>query len=159
MNSITKTKKINHLWSMLCANTAVDQKTNNLSIFNVRDQLKVDLTVKQDVDTKKSNIFPVPAPFDLISKFRKTTLNADIKFDVEIRITDPDFKELLPPIIRSVEMNSAIKNMRLITHFDVMPVTKTGVYNFEIRVKEPSETSFFTVTIVPIDIDVNIKKV
>ena len=37
-------KKIKHLWSLICTSSSVDKTSNNISLFNIIEQLNTTIT-------------------------------------------------------------------------------------------------------------------
>jgi len=149
--------KIIQEWSILCSNSLVDVDSNNLSLFNIIEQINLNIELKSDkkFDEKAGDIFPLNMV--LVSRFRKTIPEDEpIEVDVKIDFVSPD-KELLGSFSQSFELGSGIDNIRLRSGIQGLKLTKSGMYNFVIFLKEQSEEKFDAVYSLPLKVTLNVK--
>ena len=80
-NKIKKKKvKIDHIkcvWGLLCSLSSIDQKTNNISLFNIIEQLNLPLAYFEQQKKEKRSLI-LPMPYEVILYWRRT-LNTDIQ--------------------------------------------------------------------------------
>lgn len=141
----TQLKKIKHLWTVMCRNSVVDSVSNNLSINNVLEQLKI--TAKSP---SGENIIPqkgivVPMDFQIVCFLKRIAgINDTFSLDGEIEIIDPKGETLSKhpfPII----MERGKERVRAIMGFPGLKVTVPGEYVFKLRIREDKENEFVDV--------------
>lgn len=135
-------KKIQYGWSLLCSGVSIDQDTNNLTLFNIIDQVKVSEDKLFKMPTKNGEDKPAaPIGFNLITLWRKLDGTAAIKGDVQVELLDPQ------NIVRqkgnySVELPEGIERSRSRMQWNGIRVTTSGKYTFRISLKEDNEEKF-----------------
>jgi len=147
--------KIIQEWSILCSNSLVDMDSNNLSLFNIIEQINLELKTDKKFDEKAGDDFPLSMV--LVSRFRKTIPEDEpIKGDVKIDFISPD-KELLGSFSQSLELGVGIDNIRIRSGIEGLKLTKSGMYHFVIFLKEQSEKKFEVVYSLPLKVTLNVK--
>ena len=151
-------KKIEHIWSIICSKSIIDQESNNLSLLNVIEQLTVDAKkIESSGRDEKNRVYVVPIEMTLVSRFKKVVDPKEkIFLEAQYRQFDPD-KRLLGTLDTQFEMGNGIKNFRLRNLFNNLPITKSGTYTFVINLREKGENAFIEVATIPLDITLNIK--
>ena len=126
---------VNCLWGLICSMSALDQQKNNISLFNVINQINVPAE-----NFNKTENFFLPVPHELIVVFRRmleTKLCTDVLIiDVKVSLVDPSGKvlnELLVPI--KFEVGKRIMRFRF--QIPGFKLTTTGDYVYRIEAKQP----------------------
>lgn len=132
------------VWGLICSLSSIDQERNNISLFNVIDQLNIpeDLFVQQKQEGKPL-IFPLA--HELVLLWRRT-ISAEfatepLQTDFKISIFDPTGKaiqETIAPLI--LEKN--IRTMRLRIKLMGFPLTVPGDYVYRIELRQPNKETF-----------------
>ena len=123
-------RKINYLWSILSLGVATDQRTNNVTLFSVVEQIK--FPRKKLIQSKEKDILAVPIELNFTMLFKKFG-ERDVKANIRIDLVDPAGKVLQE---FDHELMIAKENRR--TRFSIgmagLRVTKSGDYLFRIKV-------------------------
>lgn len=149
--------KVNHEWSVLCSQALLDKETNNLTLVNVIEQVAFDVQVpKGQILPEGAQIFPMNSV--LISRIRKTTNdNETVSGKWGVKVLGPE-KEIFGFFEKEFEMGSGIKNFRMKANIEGMKVTSSGVYCFEVSLKE-GESDYEVVYSVPLEIKLDVKNI
>lgn len=147
-----KKRSFVHLWSILCTASSVDAKNNNVSLFNVVEQVQVtkDPLVKKS-GPKQNRIF-VPMKLELITLWEKIRSGENTTGTIEVHFQDP-LGELLQKF--RYELSMPKNRMRNLIAIDGFFVTKEGRYVFKIKAKSANEDDFQDVGELPLQIDIS----
>lgn len=137
--------KIRYIGGIVGSSSSVDQQTQSLSIFNVIDEITVDLKA---VDASKpipasTDPINVPIRFQVISLWKRSNLSdqaKELKFYLEVEIIDPLGKSLGVNLIES-KIPADKKRNRYILNINGMPVTISGEYLIQFREVAGNEKS------------------
>lgn len=138
-------KNIRHIWTVLCRDSVIDQQTNNLSLNNVLEELKVG---KKDLSGK--HIIPergeaIPFNFQVISLWKRLGENTkELLIDGELEVIDPEGKSLVK-VPYQIKLEKGKERLRSILNFQGFKITTPGEYIFKTRVKDTSGQNFVEV--------------
>ncbi len=156
------TKELNnlqHIWSVLCMNSVIDQETNNISLNNILEEIQIKKNIINLVSTSNKNSEKKEAiliNFELVSFWKKLISKEEkIHFETMIKILDPE-GEVLHTIPQTIEMKENIERFRSRIKFNAMPFTKPGGYIFQINVKKEKE--FIEIGRIPLQIKIVVDK-
>ncbi|MGD1003428.1 MAG: hypothetical protein ABR884_02535 [Minisyncoccia bacterium] len=146
-------KKIEHLWSILCERSLVDEETKNITLTNVLESMQVqiqlskDVTIGGDLFTAEKN---VPVNFELVTAWKRLE-EGEIKEPVRVECLDPNGK-LLATYEYKVEIAKSLERFRFRTRFNGFKFTVPGNYRFVTKIHQGSGyrevgTTFFDVKI------------
>ncbi len=125
---------IKYVWSILCAGSSIDQQTNNLSLYNLIEELTL---LRGDVENQKktaqSAILPIAFPFQLITLWERSDMGA-IETFVKMQLLDPAEK-VLNEIEYAVKIEAHQERNRFTVNFNAFPFTADGSYQFKSFVK------------------------
>ncbi|HVQ44710.1 MAG TPA: hypothetical protein VMT30_07145 [Candidatus Saccharimonadia bacterium] len=134
---------IRHLWSILATQSSVDQQTNNLSIFDVMEEL----TVQLPVDAKLPAV--VPLKHTIVSLWQKER-GKEVNFELRIEIVGPNGNKL-GEIVQKIKTLPQHRRMRTITQMETFPLVGAGEYTFKVFTSE-SDTVRTLQSELPLDI-------
>jgi hypothetical protein len=144
----------NHIWSVICQNSSVDERSNTVNLFGCIENIGVDIDKNKNINNKIS----IPIQFDIVSYWtlddsaKKNSLilkiemikpNGDVSFQKEENI----FTEAGWGRIRNIAKFSGLE----------LETTNNGRYIFRISQKEKKNDDFMIVANLPVDIKINIK--
>ena len=143
-----KINNVEHLWTIACRSSSVDQQTNLLSMFDILEEFNVDIQLE-----KETEVLNIPFQLELVSLWRKFN-NKEENLEIEIEFIDPNRKRLA---ILSYPLNLPAdkKRMRNKLAINGIAVTISGTYVFAIKVKNQDTSKFVEVEEVSIEIIVN----
>ncbi len=117
--------------------STVDQMSQALSVFNVIDQIDVDLKAKElnKVNLDSVEKIPVPINFQVISMWKRNNLsdeNKSVNSKLHIEFVDP-IGEKLNETTFDLPIAEGKKRTRYILNVNGMFVTRTGEYLVQFR--------------------------
>lgn len=118
------------IWAVLCEGTSTDQETNNVSLFNILEEIHFPEPPDQSQEPDR---FPItPVRFTLMALFSRTSVDEAEKSTARLVIGFPDSgpPDILPEFV--VDLESAHRN-RVKLNFGGLPVRGEGEYRFEIQ--------------------------
>ena len=150
-----KNNKIKHIWSLVCTNTAVDKISNNISLFNVIEQLNIPI-IKEDLVKIGQKAISIPINFEIVNQFE--ILSKVNNFEVRLDFLDPAGVCLMKTEHElEIPNNSNTKNIRFIVKISKIKITSSGKYYISVSVREPDEKEFEEVYKIPLSIDISLK--
>ena len=149
MKQAKKTKP-EHIWSLLCSTSVVDKDTNNVSVFNLVEQLNVNIDLTKIKNNKDSKI-GIPVNFQLINRF---AVKENKNFQLRIEMISPD-NESSVLIEKDIEIAKGITSMRVRNMIGVLPLKGSGTYHFHVNVRADKNEDFSTAAIVPLGVTLN----
>ena len=124
------------IWAILCERVAIDRETNNLSLFNVIEEV----TVPAQPPLSLSEAIPkgvIPATFELVVLWVRSDLDVPERGLGRIRILIPDVSE---EITQEYEVDlSQFLRLRARLRLPGIPAGGGGIYSFIIEGKPPGE--------------------
>lgn len=125
--------RIEHIWSVLCSDVSVDQVTQNVTLFNVIEQLNLKKT-ELDAKRKSGEKIVIPFPFKLVIFFRKIG-DSVFSGDIKCELVDPA-GQILGGNENEINFPDIQKDrLRVITGFSGMPIDTEGYYLFRVFVR------------------------
>lgn len=150
--------KVNLEWAVLCSQSLVDNQSNNISLLNVIEQIKFEGEVKdksKQFNTEEGEMIPVS--MELVSRFRKLTSPDEVlKLECEVDFIDPNNKKLAT-FNNELLLDTGIQNLRMRFGIAGLKVTKSGLYNFSIKLKNSGSKTYTEVTKVPLEVILVVK--
>jgi len=131
----------------VCSSSAVDNETNLLSIFNILEEVNINLNSinNQPIDLAQKKA--INFPFEIISVWGRLNEVNDINAEIKIILHDPD-GIVMQELPYKLEIKSAHQRMRIRIKANGLTITKQGNYYFSIFIKE--KDSFEEVAKVPL---------
>lgn len=145
---------IKHIWSVLSRRAIVDSQTNNLTISDILEELKVDIKVEQkDADSlKKIN---VPLEFEVVSLWKKEGEgNQHLEADSTIEVISPEGKQMTT-FSQIVNMTPGMRRLRTMMRVMGFVVETEGEYIFKINIREKGNKMYKTVAELPLEVHLN----
>lgn len=143
--------KIKHVWSVLCRNSVIDRDDNNISLQSIMEQLTVNLSAKGQV--KDSDNIGIPLNYEIVSMWQKKDVSQVAKGEVEYTLLDPKGKGLIKNT-RTIEIPKTLRRFRSRMKISGLPLTLSGDYTFQIRLKEEDSDKFKLVSELPLEIKI-----
>lgn len=140
-------QNVEHIMTTICNSASVDMDTNNLSLFNIIEEIQVNLEIidNKPIDFKQKK--PVNIPFELISVWRRLDTSVEVNSDLKIVFKDPD-DEVMQEINYKLEIKNLHQRMRIRIKSNGLNITKQGDYYFSILINK--DNSFEEVVRVPV---------
>ncbi|HUD11334.1 MAG TPA: hypothetical protein VMS08_02910 [Candidatus Saccharimonadia bacterium] len=135
---------IKHLWSVLANEVSVDQRTNNLSIFGVLEEL----TIPVPEDIRLPTL--VPLKHTIVSLWQKTR-GEEVNFSLSVQIIAPN-GDTLGEVIQPVKILPQHRRTRSIIQMDRFPLTGPGEYVFRVAAKLVDQEKETVYAQLPLDV-------
>jgi hypothetical protein len=147
--------KFTHRYSLLCQKTIIDSKTNNLSLIDIIEEIKLFVDKKNYKDVYgeefgKGSNFEVPISFELVSAWLNNKRSKSI--DLIIKFVSPSGKRMLEhkPYFRVDEKKHVVRSSLKINGLKLEQ--KSGEYNFVIHYRDNNKAKYKVVEKIPIQI-------
>lgn len=145
---------VRHLWSILCRDHSLDEKTNNISLFNVIEEIGM---LKKQVDqiklimTNKDDLIVLPFGFTLVTLLkREGDIGCDFDGKIKIVLKDQQSKVMLEHE-KVVKFVADKKRLRLLTTLMDIKLKEEGEYTFFILFKG-GDSSFQEIGSLPLEV-------
>jgi hypothetical protein len=138
---------IRHLWSLVCAKSSIDSQTNNISIFEVIEQIQIG-PIPESVPEG-----PVPLAamsLEVISLWMRDPLNEPARGEYRITMHSPRGKSL-PSAVQVMDL-STFRRFRSRFHLPGLPIDGVGLCQIEVEFRAGSEAEWVSVAKVPIEV-------
>lgn len=154
-----KINKVGLFWAMVCGSSSVDQNTNNLSLFNVFEEITVNNLSAQipqgQQQIKPGDTIAVLFPHEVITVWSRDDVNQEARAEMKVEFIDPSGKVLFsnnPAIL----FEDKKQRMRIIMKINGMQITKPGLYRYVISLKTLADASAKEVATLPIMVKIAI---
>ncbi len=150
--------KVSVEWALLCSQSLIDNNTNNISLVNLIEQIKFEGEMKDKVKGFNHETGEmIPVSMELVSRFRKLAeANEPLNLQSRVDFVDPDSK-VMATFTNEILLDVGVQNYRMRYGMQGLKVTKSGLYNFVINLKEADEKDFTEFSRVPLDLTLVIK--
>lgn len=117
------------VWGILCTLSSIDQERNNVSLFNVIDQVNIPRKFFQTKGISLSH--------EIITLWRRILstdiAGGEINVDISIVLIDSD-GNVLSRLVTPLRFNAHSRRARLRIQVDSLALTKPGDYSYEVSV-------------------------
>lgn len=138
---------IRHIWSVLCSRTVIDQGTNQLSMFDILEEVQA--------ETRKEIDFPVTVPFQvvLVSYWVRQDDKKPVKGEYRVRVIDPDGAKL-GEFTGKINLKASGRS-RTLTTFNALSFGGPGRHGWEVAYRV-GKGKWKDVTSIPVDFTVTV---
>jgi hypothetical protein len=141
---------INHIWSLLCRRSVIDNETNNLSIFDILERLTVEIKIKRGSGDKVTKI-NIPIEYEIISFWVKAPETKEFKGGIKLEIISPDGK-IEKTFEKPLEIPKDKKRLRSRIRIKGFVAHKEGNYIFRINYKEGAKDRYLKAAEIPLEV-------
>ena len=135
-----KEVQVSCVWGLLCSLSSIDSERNNISLFNVIDQINI----PQQAFTQNTPFIIDFSP-ELVLLWRRILpvelCDFDIGIDTKISLVDPQGKVLQEKLL-PVFFKKGMRNTRARVHINGLTLTVPGDYSYHVEVVQPGATTF-----------------
>ncbi len=142
--------QIQYVWGLIAESSAIDQERNNISLFNVIDQ--VNLPREAFAEEEKQQ---VGLNHEILITWRRA-LNLDISgesivVDCRIALLDPE-GETLQENTNTFQFQTGMRRTRQRVRVNGLHVTSPGDYVYTVEISEAGEDEFRKVNEIPFEV-------
>jgi len=151
MSDNSSTDNIQHLWTLACENSSIDRDSNNVSLFNILEQviLNENQVKNAKVKQQRSDI-TVPVKFQLVSLWHRLEMNEEEEIETGLEFLSPEGVSLLSRKM-VIKFGSGKKRFRFRAKFEGLKITTVGLYHFRFSKVLP-DGQWQEITRVPLEI-------
>jgi hypothetical protein len=131
-----------HIWSVLCSRASIDRETNNISLFEVIEQIQVLDNPARD---------QLVGPFELVSLWARGVGGPE-RGRVRVAIRGPSGR-LLGQDVQEIDLRE-FKRVRARFRVAGIPIEGPGAYYFSIAVAGDEPESWTEVAKIPLEVQV-----
>ncbi len=143
--------KITHVWSVICTSSSVDQATNNVSLYNILEQLTVPKEILNKMKEKSIAEIILNINFEIVNFWIKKIKDENISAEEQIEIIDPQGKTLgIQKFPLKIPANK--QRSRFILSMNGFKMTIPGDYVFQISVRDSESNDFIKVASLPVQV-------
>ena len=137
---------VEHVWSVLCTRSIVDQRTNNASLLEVLEQI----TILEPIPANMQQV-ALAFPFELVSLWQRSNYDQPARGEGRIRIEMASGLHNLPQF--QIDITGAgIHRMRTMIRMNGLPFNGLGVYKFVVELKDDSVEEWKRVATIPLEL-------
>jgi len=141
---------IKHIWTILCRRSVIDSETNNLSIYDILEQLTIDIKIKKDRKDKVTKI-NVPIEYEVVSLWTKSPKATEFDGGIKLEIINSEEKieKTFEQPLKLAKDKSRLRSRIRIKGF---VVEKPGIYIFRISYRENNRDKYIKAADIPLEI-------
>lgn len=118
------------IWAILCQSTVIDRYTNNVSLFNVIEEITIPSTPPQGASGRGGMGAGAAVVFQLVSLWVRSDLAVPERGYGRIRLATPD-NQISTGQEFEVDLTQFLR-LRQRTHMSTLPIRGEGIYRFMI---------------------------
>jgi hypothetical protein len=154
INSSPKVAQIQCVWGLLASLSSIDQERNNISLFNIIDQLNIPAAAFPS-DAAESKLPFFHFQHEIIMLWMRTLNTAisdeELSADCRIRLIDPRGREL-QQTTAPLKLAARVRRMRFRMRTHGLAVSVPGDYIYSVEVGSQSAGDFSKVLEIPFEI-------
>jgi len=131
---------IQHVWSILCQSASIDVQTNNVSLFNVMENIVV--------PSQPSPEKPLVLSCEIISLWAREKIDEPANGQLQVNFVNPDGRDS-QSIILDIDLTKSPLHRTRLT-IGALPITTTGRFEFRIDYRLMGEENWLTVARLPL---------
>jgi len=136
-----------HLWSIVCRSSSTDRVTNQISLFEVFEEIT--LVSSEAIEAKKGQQVMLPLDFQVITLWSRSDEARGERARSRIVVAPPTGKPLLTHV-HEMDLTKTLR-LRQTVRFESIPFGGFGSYQFRIQASAPGALSKWrTVKVVPL---------
>ena len=137
---------VRHVWTVLCSKTATDKDSNNISLFEVVEQIQV-----TGPGGALAEPVLVPTSLELVSLWARADFGTPTRGTTRVVILFPDGH-----VAGQAEMDvdlAAVQRTRTIVKFPALPFRLPGVMRFVVSLRQDNAEEWTEVASVPLNVE------
>jgi hypothetical protein len=140
------------VWGLVCSLSSIDQQRNNLSLFNVIDQLNIPIAFKKQAEVDKTEVIEIGFEHEIVFLLRRT-LTAELcsdplVLDMKLSLIDPAGK-VLTELLRPLEFKAGNRVLRYRVQNNGFRLSCGGDYVYRAEISGQGSNKFELVAEVP----------
>jgi len=142
--------KIKHIWTLLCRRSVIDNETNNLSLYDILEQLTIKINVKKNSEEKIYNI-NIPIEYEVISFWTKSPDISEFNGELKLDIVNPKGK-ILKFFEKPLTIPKDKRRLRSRIRISGFIADMEGIYTFRMNYRETAEDQYTKTADIPLEV-------
>lgn len=136
------------VWGIICSLSSTDQRTNNISLFNIIDEISLptDFFQQQEEQKKQKKILLAPLPHEVILFWRRLLniefSNEEMIADLKVKTINPQGSILQETITTAVRFEKDKRNLRIGITMPGLIADMAGDYMYRVEIKLQDDEDF-----------------
>ncbi|OGE88206.1 MAG: hypothetical protein A2760_02705 [Candidatus Doudnabacteria bacterium RIFCSPHIGHO2_01_FULL_50_67] len=154
MNVVKQQSNLQHIWTILCSSSSIDQSTNNISLYNIIEQIAVK---KPPMDNPGPTPSAVNIQVELITLWKKMLEGTSVEGEQKVDFIDPE-DTVLHSHTSKIFIPEKLRRLRSRNKISGLKFTIDGEYAFRVSVREGVEQEFRVVFELPLQVLIDSQK-
>lgn len=147
---------IEHIWTVLCSHVITSRETNNVSLIDVTEELRLDIGMEGDKKSTDQSVIPLPFKLILASLWSRMEDNKPIVGTGRDILLTPSGKILGEQEFRiDLSNRMRMRTMRRLIHLPI-PVKESGKYRFRTELLDEENKTWKAVSNIPVIINIKV---
>lgn len=147
-------EKIEYLGSIICIGTSIDRDTNNLTVFNIIEEINIlESELKKPFKSESEKERIIPFSFEMVTLWKKLIKDQEVSGQVRVDLIDP-IGNMIQKFEYSITIKKEHKRLRNKAQIRGLKITEVGEYMYYIYLKEIGTNTFNLVGRVPFVVNV-----
>jgi hypothetical protein len=148
---------IEHIWTVLCSRVITSSETNNVSLIEVTEELKLEGTKRSDKESTDQSIIPLSVGLVLASLWSRMEDDKPIIGTGRDIMLTPSGKALGEHVFKiDLSNHMRMRTMRNLVNLPI-PVKESGKYRFRTELLDDESGTWKAVSNIPLIITIKIK--
>ena len=136
---------IEHIWTVLCQKSIIDSATNNITLFEVLEELRV------EIYPLPSESALIPVQMQLVSFLTRSIDNLPCRGEVRFRLLDPS-GSITVDRNYPVDLTTS-ERLRLRVSVPSLRIRESGRYQYNVQVRQDGQTDWEEVAKIPLTLN------
>lgn len=151
-----KHTNIRVVWGLICSMSAIDQEKNNISLFNVINQINVSASDFEKAKSGGHKGLSIPIKHELIIMLKRMIVsgleNHELNADLRVSFLNPQ-GEIIAEVLTPIKFvpNAKYNGPRI--YFDAFTIQSVGEYEYKISILEKGSTEFVDLYSIPLSVE------
>ena len=140
---------MDHVWTVLCSHTIVDQTTNNISLMGVVESIQASGAPTGDARAA------VPFNGEIVTLWSRSDPHKGERRRYRVKCESPN--EILLDTVADVDLIEHVRR-RMRAKIDILPVPEPGPYYFRIYLRTEADDDWDEVAKIPLEVHLNVQE-
>lgn len=141
--------KLNNIWALLSRRSVIDKESNNISIYDVLEQLEIGVKITKQEETPQE--IKIPIEYEVVCLWKRESKENKLTADLIIEIINPKGKTI-KEIPQTIEVPAGMRRLRSVMRIMGFVASIPGDYLYRIKVKEEGQKEFRTAAEIPLEV-------
>lgn len=145
---------IEHVWTVVCAKSVIDQESNNITLMNVLEQITAEIVIPPGTTERPSVL---PFEFELITLWSRADLESPATGRARIILISPSGQpnDITPEYEIDLTIHTRFRGRM---RSKGLPADTSGVARFRVQLRIGEEEEWHEVASIPIQIDLTVQQ-